>query len=285
MDLPNELYELDILDGSPPCSTFSMVGLREKSWGVNKKFREGQSEQILDTLFFDFIALAKKLKPKIVIAENVSGIRKGTSEQIYIPKIMKAFESAGYVIMCMAVNSAKLGVPQNRDRVFFFAVRSDLIQFINTVGFIKIPKPLSLPAFKNIPYNSIEEDKNGMFSYINKDSEFYKLWENTKCGNLFVDAYQRLNQTNKRVWFSQIKLHPDLICPTITSQLNYMTHYEVPRYISDLEIKRASSWPLDYDFLKQKVGYVCGMSVPPVMMAHVAHAVYNQWLIKIKENT
>lgn len=41
-DLPPELYNLDILDGSPPCSTFSISGLRERSWGVRKHFREGQ---------------------------------------------------------------------------------------------------------------------------------------------------------------------------------------------------------------------------------------------------
>ena len=31
-DLPQELFELDILDGSPPCSSFSMAGNREKDW-------------------------------------------------------------------------------------------------------------------------------------------------------------------------------------------------------------------------------------------------------------
>jgi DNA (cytosine-5)-methyltransferase 1 len=42
-DLPKELYELDILDGSPPCSSFSISGNREKDWGKEKKFREGQA--------------------------------------------------------------------------------------------------------------------------------------------------------------------------------------------------------------------------------------------------
>ncbi len=42
-DLPKELYSLDILDGSPPCSSFSMAGSREKAWGKEKKFREGQA--------------------------------------------------------------------------------------------------------------------------------------------------------------------------------------------------------------------------------------------------
>lgn len=39
-DLPPELYNLDILDGSPPCSTFSMAGVncgREKKLGQNEE--------------------------------------------------------------------------------------------------------------------------------------------------------------------------------------------------------------------------------------------------------
>lgn len=78
-DYPDELYNLDILDGSPPCSTFSMSGSREEAWGVEKKFREGQAEQVLDTLFFDFIDLAEKLQPKVVVAENVKGMLLGNA--------------------------------------------------------------------------------------------------------------------------------------------------------------------------------------------------------------
>ena len=68
-DLPPELFNLDILDGSPPCSTFSMAGIREDAWGKLKHFREGQAEQVLDTLFFDFIDLVNKNK---VIAESLT---------------------------------------------------------------------------------------------------------------------------------------------------------------------------------------------------------------------
>ena len=52
--LPNELKNLDLLDGSPPCSSFSMAGSREKKWGNAHHFREGQARQILDDLFFHF---------------------------------------------------------------------------------------------------------------------------------------------------------------------------------------------------------------------------------------
>lgn len=54
-DLPEELYHLDILDGSPPCTSFSMAGVRVKMWGKEKKFREGQKMQTLDDLFFVFL--------------------------------------------------------------------------------------------------------------------------------------------------------------------------------------------------------------------------------------
>jgi DNA (cytosine-5)-methyltransferase 1 len=40
-DIPEELYNLDLLDGSPPCSSFSMAGNREKDWGKKKVFKEG----------------------------------------------------------------------------------------------------------------------------------------------------------------------------------------------------------------------------------------------------
>ena len=88
--LPQELHELDILDGSPPCSSFSMAGSREKGWGKEKKFREGQAEQVLDTLFFDFIDLAKELQPKVVVAENVKGLLMGEAKE-YVKKIYKEF--------------------------------------------------------------------------------------------------------------------------------------------------------------------------------------------------
>lgn len=85
-ELPDELFNLDILDGSPPCTTFSMAGQRAKVWGKKKKFREGQKEQILDDLLFVFIDTVAKLKPKTVIMENVEGLAKGAAVN-YLNKV------------------------------------------------------------------------------------------------------------------------------------------------------------------------------------------------------
>jgi DNA (cytosine-5)-methyltransferase 1 len=124
-DLPKELYNLDILDGSPPCSSFSMAGNREKDWGKEKKFREGQANQVLDNLFFDFIDLAKELQPKVIVAENVKGLLQGEAKQ-YVRRIYKEFDEAGYYCQHWLLDASKMGVLQNRERVFFICLRKDL---------------------------------------------------------------------------------------------------------------------------------------------------------------
>lgn len=119
-NLPDELYNLDILDGSPPCSTFSTAGSREKAWGKEKVFREGQKKQTLDDLFFVFLDTVEKLKPKIVVAENVTGLLKGNAKG-YVNEIIKRFHNLGYDVQLFKLNAAKMNVPQKRERVFFIA--------------------------------------------------------------------------------------------------------------------------------------------------------------------
>ena len=95
-EYPEELKDLDVLDGSPPCSSFSLAGIREKGWDKEKLFREGQAKQKLDDLFFHFIETARRLQPKVVVAENVEGLVSGNAKG-YVNEIIKGFDDAGYV--------------------------------------------------------------------------------------------------------------------------------------------------------------------------------------------
>jgi len=108
-ELPPELFELDILDGSPPCSTFSMAGSREKAWGKDKHFREGQAKQVLSDLFFDYLNLVDRLKPKVAIAENVKGMTLGNAKG-YTKMIMARFREIGYRPQLFLINAADCGV-------------------------------------------------------------------------------------------------------------------------------------------------------------------------------
>ena len=91
---------------------------------LKKKFTEGQAEQILDTLFFDFTDLAATLKPKIVVAENVKGILLGNAKK-YVRRIYEELDKAGYYAQHFLLDASKMGIPQKRARIFI-GLRKDL---------------------------------------------------------------------------------------------------------------------------------------------------------------
>ena len=66
-DLPKELYELDILDGSPPCSSFSMAGNREKDWGKKKNLEKVKQNKYLIIYFLILLILQKNCNPKLLL--------------------------------------------------------------------------------------------------------------------------------------------------------------------------------------------------------------------------
>jgi len=275
-DLPKELYELDILDGSPPCSSFSMAGNREKDWGKEKKFREGQEMQVLDTLFFDFINLAKELQPKVVVAENVKGLLLGAAKE-YVRKIYNAFDEAGYYCQHFLLDASKMGVPQRRERVFFICLRKDLAsKFLHWQDmFTEVPKIEMEFNEKEIPFKEIEDKTD--FNTLNHLA-VSKLWDLCLPGNSFSTVHE------KGSFFNGSKSDKDRALPTLTANpggTRGVWHYNIKRPINNLEIKKAGSYPLDYNFLNVKLNYLIGMSVPPVMTAQIATKIYEQWLSKL----
>ncbi|KPV60730.1 hypothetical protein QJ48_04175 [Paenibacillus sp. A3] len=53
-----------------------------------------------------------------------------------------------------------------------------------------------------------------------------------------------------------------------------------PHHISEIDMIRMQTFPRDYDFLDAGVQYVCGMSVPPLMMKRIAAEINKQWFEK-----
>lgn len=273
-DLPQELYQLDILDGSPPCSSFSMSGNREKDWGKEKKFREGQAKQVLDDLFFDFIDLAKKLQPKVVVAENVKGLLLGEAKT-YVRRIYKEFESAGYYVQHFLLDSSKMGVPQRRERVFFIAMRKDIAQpFLEQVDmFTQAPKLFLEFNEKEIPFKDIEEH-NTKDEYLSPSIS--KHWYLTKEGQGFNKVHKNGGM------FSYSKVDRNKCLPTITAHHDGGSyHYSIHRPLTKLENCKGGTFPIDYNFLQLPHKYLVGMSVPPVMIARIADEIYNQWINKL----
>jgi len=115
--------ELDLMDGSPPCASFSTAGKREKHWGKAKKYSD--TVQRTDDLFFEFIRLLDGLKPRVFVAENVSGLVKGVAKGYFL-EILAKLKACGYQVGVKVLDAQWLGVPQARQRTIFIGVREDL---------------------------------------------------------------------------------------------------------------------------------------------------------------
>ena len=261
-DLPPELFDLDILDGSPPCSVFSMAGKREDGWNREKRFREGQKLQKLDDLFFAFIDIAEKLQPKVVVAENVKGLMVGSARG-YVNEIFKAFSAAGYDAQLFLLNAAKMGVPQARERVFFVARRKDLDMPKITLNF---QEPI-------VPFSNVRTEHGKPFGDSKTLKTLLELRQpNDRC---VADISNRVRRKNSG--FTSPINHDDEPAMTITSGGTMFRMCDGLAMTKE-DIINCQTFPQDYDFMDQRAQYVCGMSVPPVMMAHVAHEVYEQLL-------
>lgn len=265
-DIPEEMYNLDILDGSPPCSTFSMAGQREQNWGKEKKFAEGQKAQVLDDLFFEFLNVVEKLKPKVVVAENVTGIIMGNAKG-YCNLIVKRFKELGYDVQIFKLNAAFMDVPQRRERVFFIA---------NRMGYPKLELSFNNRAIK---FGEIRSEKGGR--ELNKETKTYQLAKMCKRGD------DRLADSNVRVGgkfsnFNTLVLWDESVCCTLTAGSQVIRGCDL-QWASREDIVNIQTFPQDYNFKTDaldRITYICGMSVPPNMMANIATEIWKQWLGK-----
>lgn len=106
--------ELDLILGGPPCQGFSSH--RIKGAGINDPRNE---------LLLRYFAFVKEFRPKAFLVENVAGLLWPRHED-YLNQFLMLTQKSGYVVRyCNTLNAKDYGVPQNRNRVFIFAVRDD----------------------------------------------------------------------------------------------------------------------------------------------------------------
>lgn len=269
-DLPAELYQLDILDGSPPCSTFSMAGKREKAWGKEKQFAEGQKMQRLDDLVFVYCDTIEKLKPKVCWLENVAGLVRGNGK-IYSKAIAKRLNEIGYNVQVFLLNGATMGVPQTRERVFFIGLRKDF----------HLPKLVLDFNEKPILFGEIQD--NSVTERTLTDYQM-SLWERRKKTDYFFGDIVARVENGRNSMFTHPILHSDRVAPTIVTNsfgpLNSL--YDYPRRATLSEVLSMATFPQDYQ-PGNKLYFLVGMSVAPLMSAQISYQIYKQWLSKINK--
>ena len=230
-DLPAELYNLDILDGSPPCTLFSLNRgrKREDSWGKTKKFAEGQKEQTLEDLPFVWCDTVAKLRPKVCLMENVEGLVKGGAKA-YCSNIIWKLGRAGYDAQLFVLDAQFMGVPQRRRRVFIIGRRRDL-------GLPRVELNFREPV---IPAGEVRDDTFGGEPLRDVSLRRWKLRRpGDRC---FGDISLRSEGAASNF---TIKLVPKLeAAPTLVTARN--AWYDTPRRANDRELLHFASFPEDY---------------------------------------
>ena len=242
-----DVGHIDVLEGSPPCTTFSTAGQREKSLGKEKRFKEGQELQQLDDLFFVWLDLLNAMKPSVAVAENVPGILLGTMIG-YVKAIEVKAKEYGYSLQIFRINSKNIGVPQSRLRVFFI--------FTNTGKRITIHPGTMKPILFGTVRSLKGMTSAGLYHGIAKGA-------NIKHSNI-----SSARMDGKAGGFNSMIIHDNSVCKTIISSGGQYRSFD-GNTLSNIDLINVSTFPQDYDFLGRSAQFICGMSIPPLMAAWV----------------
>lgn len=288
-----KIGEIDIFDGSPPCAAFSTAGKREAGWGKVKQYSD--TKQRVDDLFFEYARLIKGTQPKIFVAENVSGLIKGTAKGYFL-EILKTLKECGYNVKCKVLDAQWLGVPQMRQRTIFIGVRNDLeLEPVH-------PKPLSYQYTVRdaLPWITSVETANG-FNKHEMIKAVAPLETVQQSRPVLVEAESDISRyAIGREWekMEQGSSHPkylnlkrcDLDKPSYcvsqmggqNSGVASVTHPTEKRKFSIQELKRICAFPDDFiltgSYAQQWERL--GRAVPPVMMMYIAKTIQLEILEK-----
>lgn len=136
--LKYKLQDIDLVFGGPPCQGFSQIGPRDLLDDRNGLYRE-------------FARVLRHLQPRMFLMENVPNLllmQKGH----FRDAILSHLRELGYRnTTVVKVSAADYGVPQTRERVFFFGTRDDLGFNFNLQSFadtylegLKVAEPVTV---------------------------------------------------------------------------------------------------------------------------------------------
>ena len=286
--------ELDILDGSPPCSAFSIAGKREKGWDKTKKYSDNKQVDNIEDLFFEFIRVAKDVQAKVIIGENVAGSTIGTARE-YFNRIVNSFGDIGYEAVGKVLNAADYGTPQARQRCFFVAIRNDVMDDVG-INFMNMESTIYPDAHSKQPTlrEAIEDIENDpeeeqmLLDFV--QGSFQKKWiellpfsppkHRKPSDPEFIDI------NPKQSMFNMIRPAPDLPSHTLTQAgLSGVFHYNSNRKLTIKELKRVMGLPDDFklqgDFDQQAERV--GRMVAPLMMKELSGNIYKNILCQLKK--
>jgi DNA-cytosine methyltransferase len=173
--------KIDLICGGPPCQGFSHAGKRFVDDPRNKLFR-------------DYVDIVNRVKPKIIIMENVPGMLTLSKGKIYA-EIISLFKSLNYNIEGKLLMASDYGVPQKRKRLIIIGIRDDIKVDPSSLFPDKITKENQISAYDAISdLESIKCNDNAIYS-INKDtlSNYAKTMKGYISFEEFISMLKKTN--------------------------------------------------------------------------------------------
>lgn len=256
-----------MLAGCPPCQGFSTMRTRNGKLSVN----DGRNDLIHEFFRFTF-----EFRPKVVMLENVPGLKDSTHFQAFL----KAMIEIGYCGDWRILNAKHFGVPQNRRRLIYIAAYNRSVTVSDTRATeVTVRDAISmLPRagesgdfLHDIPERRTQRIRD-MIALVPKDGgsrsdlpDSYVLPCHRRHTNGFKDVYGRMK------W--------DKPSPTITGgcaspSKGRFLHPEENRCITLREAAVLQGFPLDYSFSenlpKDKLALMIGNALPAPFIEHHA---------------
>lgn len=265
----------DIIFGGPPCQGFSTLGAKLSSDPRN-------------VLFDHYARIVSELNPKYFLFENVKSLTtmyKGRFRDL----IIKRFTKLGYKVYQKTLNAADYGVPQFRERVFFFGTKSDApFRFpVATHGEGKNLKPFVTvgDAIMDLTDKS-ENDLNGHIP-LNHSDKVIRRYELIPEGGKLPPP-EKLPEDIRRSNFGNTYKRLDRSKPSLTmvpGNNAFPVHPTLNRSLTPREAARIQTFPDDHNFIgdRRRQCILVGNAVPPLLAKALAGEVINHIQKKTKD--
>jgi DNA (cytosine-5)-methyltransferase 1 len=179
----NNVNNVDLIIGGPPCQAYSLVGRSRMKESVEKDNR--------NFLFYYYLNLVKEFSPSAFVFENVPGILTAKKGRVF-ETIREEFDKIGYDILSgqadnNIIDFADFGVHQSRKRVILFGKKKSKIceypdferhkfswnneaNTLNAIGDLPSLQPNEGENFKLIPYPDNNMELSSYQKYMRQNS-------------------------------------------------------------------------------------------------------------------
>lgn len=303
--------DIDLLTGGFPCQDFSLAGKRngffsQKSHTGGKLDGHEAFIESRGQLYLWMREVVSLTKPFLFVAENVKGLTSLRDAKKVIEKNFAQAAEDGYLILpAKILHAADYGVPQSRERVFFFGFRKNVLKKEALKAFTEFEIPEDYDPYPIATHAFTHAGGNFLSKPVTCAEALDGLAEPENSSDLSQKKYSKAKFMGTQCQ-GQTEIKMDSIAPTIRSEHHGNIEFRrlskqhggqhlaeikqnLPeRRLSIRECARLQTFPDSYQFILQKTDKnvsvsasdaykIIGNAVPCVLAYNIAMNIKNKW--------